>query len=634
MFTKRMAVILIALLLVSFTAVGIQAEERSMNRDEIPAKYKWNFNDIYPDWQAWEKELADLGKKMDEIAALKGTLGKSPQNLLKAMKLQDEMGVLSFKVYRYPQLMRDTDTRNQEISSKLQKVQILFAKFGVATSWINPETLQIPWETMKKWLDETKELAPYRYGLENLYRQQEHVLDADKENLLAIYNQFRGAPRSIYSELTTSDINFPAIKLSDGKDVKVTAGNYGKILSKNRNQEDRKKAFEAHYNVFKANINTYAAIYNSVCQRDWAVARSRKYTSTLESYLEGNNIPLAVYENLVITVKANTGPLQRYHKLRAKVLNLKEYHTYDGSIPLTDFDKNYPYDEAKEWIAESVAPLGKAYQAKVKEAVAGGWIDVYENTGKRSGAYSANVYGVHPYMLMNYNDTMPNMFTLAHELGHTMHSLLSSQTQPYATHSYTIFVAEVASTFNERLLLDYLLKKTKEPKERIALLQQAIRGIVGTFYFQALLADFELQVHQMVEKGRPITAKVLNGVMIKLYKAYYGEAVAEDDLAKVVWARIPHMYRTPYYVYQYATCFASSAQIYQAVTKGPKKQRKANLEKYLTLLKSGGNDYPMEQLKKAGVDLTKPETIKAVIDQMDELVTQLEKEIEKLNKTK
>ncbi|MCP4147026.1 MAG: oligoendopeptidase F, partial [bacterium] len=436
----------------------------------------------------------------------------------------------------------------------------------------------------------------------------------------------------IYSELSTSDIKFPEITLSDGKKIKITTGNYSKILSENRNQEDRKKAFVAFYSTYKNNINTYAAIYNAVCQAQWATARARNYKSTLEMSLNSNNIPTEVYETLVDTVKNNTKPLQRYLKLRAKTLGLDKYYYYDNTINITDFDKKYPYDEAKNWVLASVAPLGKEYQKNMKKAVSGGWLDVYENTGKRSGAYSAGVYGVHPYMLLNYNDTIDNVFTLAHELGHTLHSLLSSQTQPFNLHGYTLFVAEVASTFNERLLLDYLLKKTKNPKERIALLLESINGIASTFYLQTMFADYELQVHRLVQKGTPITANVLSGIFSEIFTAYYGDAAENDALANTVWTRVPHFYRTPYYVYQYATCFASSAQIYDRVTKGPKKQRKEALKQYLTLLKSGGNDYPMEQLKKAGVDLTKKETIMAVINQMDELVTQLENELAKLKK--
>jgi len=613
-----------------FTAGAMMAQQRSQNRDEISEAYKWDLNDIYANWQEWEKGLADLQAKMDKIIALKGTLGDGAEPLLNALSLQDDMNILAYRVYRYPQLTRDTDTRNQEISARLQQVQIMFARFGTATSWINPEILQIPWDTMKQWLDSTAGLAPYRFGLENLYRQQAHVLDEDKERLLSFYSQFNGTPQSIYSELSTSDIQFPTVTFSTGTELKMTSGNYSLVLATYPSQADRKMAFDAHYKVYDATKNTYAAVYNSICQRDWAGAQSRNYASTLESALDGDNIPLEVYTNLVNTVKANTAPLQRYTALRKKVLGLEEYHNYDGSIGLTDFTKTYSYDQAKKWVMESIKPLGKEYNEKYKQALEGGWIDVFENTGKRPGAYSANVYGVHPYMLLNYNETLDDVFTLGHELGHTMHSLLSSENQPFANHSYTIFVAEVASTFNERLLLDYLLGQTKDPKERIALLQQAIRGITGTFYFQTLLADYEMQVHELVEKGQPITAETLNQIMHSLFDAYYGDSIVDDALLDVVWARIGHFYNAPFYVYQYATCFASSAQIYDDVTKGPKKERQAALDRYLTLLKSGGNDYPMEQLKKAGVDLSKPEPVKAVIAQFDELVTMLEQEIEKL----
>lgn len=630
MLKKFSFVLLVTILFTSFISGVTMAQQRSQNRDEILNEYKWDLNDIYADWQEWEKGLADLQAKMDKIVALKGTLGKGAEQLLNALKLQDDMNILAYRVYRYPQFTRDTNTRDQEVSARLQQVQILFAKFGTATSWINPEILEIPWDTMKKWLDETSELAPYRFGLEDLYRQQSHVLDEDKEKLLSFYSQFNGTPRSIYSELSTSDIQFPTVKLSTGEEMQMTSGNYSLTLATNPNQADRKLAFDTHYKVYESNQNTYAAIYNAICQRDWAAAQARNYKSTLEAALDGDNIPLEVYTNLVNTVKANTEPLQRYAKLRKKVLGLEEYHSYDGSISLTDFNKTYPYEQAKKWVMASVKPLGKEYNEKFKAALEGGWIDVFENTGKRPGAYSADVYGVHPYMLLNYNETLDYVFTLGHEMGHTMHSMFSSENQPFATHSYTIFVAEVASTFNERLLLDYWLEQTKDPKERIALLQQAIRGISGTFYFQSLLADYELQVHELVEKGQPITAQTLSKIMHDLFDAYYADSVIGDDLLDVVWARIGHFYNAPFYVYQYATCFASSAQIYDDVMKGSKKDRQAALDRYLTLLKSGGNDYPMEQLKKAGVDLSKPEPIQAVIAQFDELVAMLEKEIAKL----
>ena len=626
---KSLSVLLIVVLTFLFSC-QLYSQKVYNSRDEIPAEYKWNLNDIYNNWDEWDAGMQEAQKKMDEIVGHKGKLKESTSNLLKVMNLNDELGILSYKIYRYPQLTKDSDTRDQAVNAKMQQVQILFAKFATATSWINPEMLQIPWDTMKEWL-KAPAFKSYKFGIEDLYRQQAHVLDESKENLLSYYTRFKQTPSDIYSNLSTTDVDFPKVILSDGSEVQATNGNYGRILATNYNQEDRKKIFEEHYETYKKNENTYAAIYNSVCQSDWASAQARNYKSCLEANLDGNNIPVAVYENLVNTVKANTEPLKKYNRLRKKILGLKEYYSYDGSIPLTDYNKTYSYDEAKKWVLTSIKPLGQDYQSKMETALKGGWIDVFENTGKRSGAYSAGVYGVHPYMLMNYNETLDNVFTLGHELGHTMHTLLSYENQPFATSGYTIFVAEVASTFNERLLLDYLLTQTKDTKERINLLQQAIRGITGTFYFQTLLADFELQVHKLVEGGQPVTAEILNKIADDLFITYYGDTYDKDELITRVWARIPHIYRTPFYVFQYATCFASSAKLYNDVTTGSEAQRETARGRYLNLLKAGGSDYPMEELKSAGVDLTEPQTVNAVIAEFDKLVTQLDEEIKKLN---
>ena len=613
--------------LISETAM---AQKYSLNRDSIPAKYKWNLNDIYPSWEAWEKDFAKIETMMDQIAKLKGTLGKGAKELTFALKLKEEMDIISYKVYQYPALMKNLDTRNQEVGSKLQKVQILFSTFGTATSWFSPEMLTIPEATMKKWITETPDLKDFKFGLEDMYRMQAHVLSEDKENLLSFYSQLSGTPGSIYSELSTSDIKFPTITPSSGEKITLTPGAYSNFQTMTTNQADRKMAFEAHFGAYTANANTYAAIYNGIIQKDWANAQARNNKSCVEAALNGNNIPIQVYENLVNTVKNNTGPLQRYLKLRKKVLKLNEYHAYDGAVSLTDFNKTYAYEDAKKMVQSSIVPLGKDYQAKMEKAVSNGWLDVFESTNKRGGAFSSNVYGVHPYMLLNYNQTLYEVYTLAHELGHTLHTLLANENQPFSTSDYTIFVAEVASTFNERLLLEYMLKNTTDTKERIALLNQAITGIVGTFYTQAMFADFELQAHQLAEEGKPINVKALDDIMTGLLDKYYGDVITRDPQQKETWIRIAHFFRSPFYVYQYATCFASSAQIYKMVTTGTETEKKKATENYLNLLKSGGNDFPMEQLKKAGVDLSKPETVKSVIDQMDELVTQLEKELEKL----
>lgn len=608
--------------------LSLTAQQKYESREDVPAKYKWNFADIYENWDAWQAGFNKLESLMTEVAALKGTLSNGPDALFKAFKLQEELDMLSYRVYRYPQLQRDTDLRNQEIAGKFQEVQILFSKFGTATAWVNPELLQIPWETMKTWLDENENLSPYRFGIEDLYRQQAHVLDAEKEKMLSYFSPVSGTPREIYAELSTSDIDFPTVTLSTGDERKMSAGNYSLTLATSDVQADRKLAFDAHYNVYKDNENTYAAIYNLTLQKDWANAQARNYTTSVESYLEDNNIPVSVYENLVSVVGENAGALQKFHQLRKKVLGLEKYWSYDSGVNLSDFNKVYDYDEAAEWVMASVAPLGEEYQTKLSKAFEGGWIDVYEADGKRGGAYSGNCYGVHPYMLMNFNGTMRNVFTLGHELGHTMHTVYANENQPFATSGYTIFVAEVASTFNENLLLDYLMERSTDPNERIALLLQSINNLTGTFYFQTLLADFELQAHKMVEEGKPITAKILNELMKEIYLSYYGDSMEEDELLYGVWTRIAHIFRTPFYVYQYATCYASSAQLYKEYKNAEGKDREAVVERYLNLLKEGGSDYPMETLKRAGIDLTKKDTFFAVTEQMEQLVSQLEKELE------
>lgn len=624
-------ILLIAAMAALFFAGYGQSTKMSLNRDSIPEQYKWDLSHIYPGYEAWEADLKTVQVKMDEIIAMKGQLSKSVENLSKTLKLQQELSITATKLYVYPYLQRHANSVDQEATSHLQQVQYVFAKFGVATAWITPEMLTIPQDTMMKWIGSSDFLKTYTFTMTNLYRQQSHVLSEDKEALLSYFSQFNNGPQNIYEELSISDIVYPEITLSTGEKMTLTPGNYSRLLSESKVQADRKNAFEAYYQVYKNNINTYGAIYKTICQGDWASAQARNYSSCLDAALNGNNIPQDVYLNLIKSASSNNAPLRRYMELRKKVLGLTEQNSYDASIPLIDYQKNYPYDEAKKHIKDAVVMLGLDYQKKIETALENRWVDVYENKGKTSGAFSLRVNGVHPYMLMNYNETMDNMFTLIHELGHTCHSLLANETQPYPTVNYTIFVAEVASTFNEAMLLDHLLQTSKDPKEKIVLLTQAIENIVGTFYSQAMFADFELQAHQMIEAGTPVSAEVFNGIMEKLTKDYYGETMVYDDLLSIKWARISHFFTQQFYVYQYATCYASSAQIYKQInaTKG-KKEKQAATDKYLTLLKSGGNDHPMEQLKKAGVDLTQPDAFNAVVEQLDSYLTLLEAELAKL----
>ena len=602
------------------------------DRDSIPDRFKWDLTHIFAGWDDWQRAYSELETKIGAYAALQGTLDKSGDSLLAAMKLSDDIGQLTYKVWYFASLKHDEDQRDNQINARRQQVQILFAKASQASAWFNPELLAIPLPTIQHWMTESAELAVYRFALEDLYRQQEHVLDEKGEHLLSLSSRFSSAPHDAYASLSTADIKYPTLKLSSGAEVTLTYGQYRAILATNHNQQDRANSFTAFHQLFEANLNTYASLYNGVLQRDWFFSQARDYRSTLEAALHGNNIPTTVVENLIESTKAGTEPLRRYHRLRKRVLGLERYHTYDAVIPLVDLDQKYPYEAVLEWLPESVGPLGAEYQRLMRDALSGGWIDVYENPGKRSGAYSAPVYGVHPYMLLNYNDTLDAVFTLSHEMGHSMHTLLSNAHQPFVYSAYTIFVAEVPSTLSEMLFLEYMLARATDERERIILLQHAIDGIVGTFYTQVLFADYELQAHRLVEDGRPVTGEGLGEIYFSLMKAYHGDALDYDELSRVTWSRIPHFYSTPYYVYQYATCFASSAQLMNQLTSGSSADRAAAIERYLTLLKSGGSDHPMTLLQRAGVDLSKPATVRAVVDQLDRLVTQLEDAIAALAK--
>ena len=601
------------------------------DRADIDDRYKWNLSHIYPDWNAWQSAYEQLDGKIAAFASLQGTLAQGADRLLAAYQLSDTIGQLEYKVWYFAALKYDEDQRANDINARRQQVQILFAKYAQASAWFQPELLKIPLATVQQWMRDDRDLALYRFAIEDLYRQQEHVLDDKGEHLLSLSSRFSTAPYDAYAALSTADIKNPIVTLPvSGASVTLTYGQYRAILATNRHQADRAAAFHEYHRLFEANGNTYASLYHAVLERDWFHAQARGYKTTLDAALHGNNIPPAVVENLIAATKAGTEPLRRYHRLRKRVLGLDRYHTYDSTVPLVDVDRKYPYEQVLDWLPSSVAPLGDAYRAQLRDVLFGDWIDVYENRGKRSGAYSAPVYGVHPYMLLNYNDTLDAVFTLAHEMGHSMHTLLSNAHQPFVYSAYTIFVAEVPSTLNEALFLDYMLARAEDDRERIVLLQHAIDNIAGTFYTQVMFADFELQAHRLVEDGKPVTAESLAAIYVDLLKAYHGDAVEFDELARWTWARIPHFYSTPYYVYQYATCFASSAQLMQQLTSGPDRDRAAAIDRYLTLLKSGGSDHPMALLRSAGVDLSRPETVRAVVDQLDRLVDRLEQAIQSL----
>ena len=606
--------------------------EKIKSRNEIDKKYKWNTEDIYKDWNEWQKDVEKMKELMKEIPQYENKIENSREEFVKLIHLEEKLSRILEKVYLYPYMLKDLDSTDQLVSQKLQEIEFLYAQFSVATSWISPKILEIPKETLEKWIDENDEIKDHKFNLMELYRLKTHVLDKDKEKLLSHFSQYMGAVNDIYDELSTSDIKWNEIVLSTGEKVLVTNGMYSKILDGNKNQDDRRKAFEALYSSYDINKNTYSAIYKGILQRDAAGTKAKNYNSTVEKALEPNNIPVKVYENLINSAKENSEPLKKYVEFRKKQLGLDSYHYYDNQIKLVDYTREFSYEEAKEIVLKSVEPLGEDYTKNLEKAIGEGWLDVYETPNKRSGAYSLNIYDVHPYMLLNYNGTMDAVFTLAHELGHTLHSMYSTKYQPYATNDYTIFVAEVASTFNERLLLDYMLKNTTDHKEKIALIEEAIGNIMGTYYIQALFAAYEYEAHKLAEEGNPITPDVLSEIMTKLFAEYFGDSLVMDELQKIIWARIPHFFNSPYYVYQYATSFAASSRLYEKVTneKYSPEEREEARKKYIELLKSGGNNYPIEQLKLAGVNLEEKENFEAVAHEMTRLIGLLEKELKEL----
>jgi oligoendopeptidase F len=599
-------------------------------RHELAAADTWKLDDIYATAQDWEGGCATLEAGIQALAARRGTLASGAAALLAALQDRDALGQLAYRVYYFAALHYDQDQRDNAANGRRQRVQHLLAQWGQATSWFNPELLAIPLVTVQGWMAASEPLALYRFSIEDLYRQQAHVLDAAGERLLALSAQFGHAVDDSYEALATADAAFPTITLSTGEEVKATYARYRAILATSRVQADRAKAFAAHHQPFADHQNTYAALYNGVLQRDWFHTQARGYPTMLDAALDGNAIPTSVVENLIAAGRAGVEPLRRYERLRKRVLGLDSYHLYDGTIPLVEFDRRYAYHDVTDWIVESTAVLGADYQARVRRAFAERWIDVYENPGKHSGAYSASVYGVHPYMLLNWNDTLDSVFTLAHEMGHSMHTMLAHETQPFVYSSYTIFVAEVPSTLSEALLLDHMLARATDPRERVVLLQHAIDEVTSTFYRQVLFANYELEAHRKVERGEPVTAESLSTLYRGLLTDFYGDTLAEDDLLKITWARIPHFYGSPYYVYQYATCFASSARLLQDVRATDPAQRADGVRRFLDLLRAGSKDHPMALLKTAGVDLSQPETVAAIVSHLDGLVSRLETELEGL----
>ncbi len=580
---------------------------------------KWQLNRLYPTIELWEKDYERLEKIIDSLKDFQGKLEKY-KNFVTYYKTQKDLSVLFLKVYQYAALLSDLDRKNTINAARVQKMAYLMSKLNKTTAFESPELLSIGKEKIDGFIEKNDILKEYTFSIEKLFRNQEHILDNKSESLLANYSQLSGQGQEIYSALSVADKIDKEVILSTGEKVTITSGNYRSYLADLQSADDRKIVFEAIFSQYNEHKNTYAQIYNTVLQKNIAIMKSRNYKSSLESYLHKNNIPLEVYYNLIDVAKSNTAPIKRYYKLRKDYLGLDIHHTYDRFINLSKSNSRFTFEEAKELFFDSIKGFSKDFQEKAHSAVEDGYVDVYEKDGKQTGAYSWGALNEHPFILLNFDDTLNSVFTLAHEAGHSMHSLFAAETQPVATQNYTIFVAEIASTFNEHNLLDHFIKNAKSTKEdKITLLQQSIDDILGTFYRQTLFASYELKAHEKAEKGEPITYETLSSIMVDLYKEFYDIDITKENGKEFVWAYIPHLFNTPFYVYQYSTSFAASLRLYELVKENPE-----NINNHINLLKSGGNDFPVNQVKKAGIDLTTKEPFMAVVNRLNNLIDELE----------
>ena len=581
---------------------------------------KWDLTYLFKTEDDYEKAFEELKPYVEKIASFNGKLNDEDK-FVEYFLLQKKFYGLAEKVYQYGSLKSDLNKKNVENASKVARTGILFQQLSQAASFEDPEVLSLGKEKVMGIVDKHPELEEFRFGFEKLFRSTEHVLDAKSEKLMSYFGPV-SAGGELYSALAVADGKNEKVKLKNKEVVTVTQGNWRSLIMKTDNASDRKKIFEALYKTYDDHKTTYATIYDNVLQSDKAYALARNYDSILESFLFRNNIPTSVYKTLVSVASTKNKSLKKYIKLRKKALGLKHHYSYDRFLELASSDKEYSYDEAKNIFFESIKNFPEDFKNYAHEALKDGFVDVYEQDGKRTGAYSSGVMDSHPYILLNYSNTLDDVFTVAHEAGHSIHSMYAGDNQPGMLQNYTIFVAEIASTFNEHVLLDYFMSSSETSKEeKIMLLQKAIDEIVSTFYRQTLFADYELRAHELVEKDQPINYEVLSNIMTELYKKYYGLDLSKEELKKYVWAYIPHLFYTPFYVYQYATSFAASFKLYKDVSEGVP----GAFEKYTSLLKSGGSKYPVEQARDAGVDFTKKETFMAVVERMDKLVDELEK---------
>ncbi len=592
-----------------------------IKRSDIDPQYTWNLNDIYSSVSDWEADYKFVQDNISKFNDYKGKIGTSANELLAAIKFDESILIKMSKLSLYASLGHDLNLGDAKFQTLYNRVNDLSAKVSAASSFITPEILQIPEKTLWSYLNQNTQLKQYKHFFDDLLRRKSHTLSTDEEKLMALAGPVESVAYNTFSLLKNVELPYPKVKDENGNEIQMSDGRYYAALY-STDRAYRERAYKAYYKPYEEFKNTLSSLLLGNVKADIFNAKARNYSSTLEAALTPNNIPVSVYNNLIKTVNEHLDVLHRWAKMKKKVMKYKELHPYDTYVTLfPGANKKYSYEEAKALVLKALKPLGEDYLSHLKTAFNNRWVDVYETKGKRSGAYSSDQgYGVHPYVLLNWNNQLNDVFTLAHEMGHNMHSYYSGTNQPFVYSDYSIFVAEVASTANEALLLDYLIEHAKTKEEKLALIEKNLDNITFTFFRQTRFAEFEKLIHSETEQGKALTPDKLCELYGKMYQKYWGNEMTVDKEETYTWARIPHFYYN-FYVYQYATSFAAS----QALVAKIKANGQPQIDKYLHFLQSGSSDYPIEVLKKAGVDMNSSEPILAVINKMNKLLDEMQK---------
>lgn len=577
----------------------------------------WDLTRIYKNENLWEEDFKKLDSYILDLENLKGNLG-TKEGFKAYTKWVNDSGILLTKLYVYASMKNDLNQKDKESSRLIARIGSKYSEYVEKSSFADPEILSVGKD---KILSYCKEFAPaFYHTMENLFRRNEHILDSKSEGILASFSDASSTFNQLYSKLTIVDNKGVKVLLSSGEEVEINKANMTYYLSICKEQEDRRKVFNAVYEFYDSHKNTLASIYAGILKSEYANMKNRGYKSMVSAKLDYENIPVSVYESLIHTTRENTLPLKRYYKIRKDYFKLDKLRTYDRFLKFRESSKNYSYLEAKKMVLEAMDFMGSDFKAKAEKCLADGVVDVDIKEGKRNGAYSTSTYEEGAFILLNHNGDLSDAFTLAHECGHSIHTTYTNMSQEYINSNYSLFVAEVASTFNEQRFLDYLMNTVSDKDEKIVLLQQAIDNICATYYRQTLFATFEYEAHKLLEEGKPIDEDALSDIMRSLYKDYYDIDLNEEEYKCLVWAYIPHFFNYPFYVYQYATSFSASMALYDDV----KNKKDGAFDRYINLLKSGGSDYPVTLLKNAGCDLTKPDAFLAVVRRMDSLLDTLE----------